>query len=669
MPTYFLLYTMRHLLFLVIALIGIFPSYARDIYNLNQEWRFFYASERSADEARVVNIPYTWSSHESCANYVKSIYAPNEWRTQRIFVKFYGVQRVADVFVNGRHVGEHRGGATAFTFEITQHLKYGDNNNILVAVNSAAQNDVLPTSMEHDVESGIYRGVELIVTPRSAISPLYYGSDGFFVSTTETSESAAKGDVKVYVSQLTPSDCELKLTVSDQKGVAIFSNTVAYKYAQGDYVSIPFELKRAKLWSPTSPELYNFTVELHSGESVDRVEVVSGFRTIEATTSGSIKINDTPIPVKGVTLYHDHPAVGTALTPKEYESDMALIREMGATAIHSAIYPHDQYLYDLCDRQGVVAWVEMPFYRSSFWGDISYFPSSRFRENGREQLREIIAQNYNHPSVIMWGLFSTLAPRGDDFVPYLTELNEIALKMDHTRPTVAMSDQNGDHNQVPDIIVWRQNIGWDRGSLGDIRAWSSLIHNSWSHMASAVSYGEQGNIMHQEGLSPLQQRRSNGEGWFAEARAREFHEEYAKVLDSDSLFWGVWINNMFDFKSQRNISGENTSGVMSFDRGVRKDIFYLYKSLWNKQERTLHIVNRRDNILSSPYVTIRAYASDRNQPLTVEVAGQSYDMREVAPSQFIADSVFVCERCDVVVRQGKLSDSVEFIYGSPLRAR
>ncbi len=662
---------MRHILFLLITLVGVFPISAREVYNLDREWRFFFASEQSADEARIVTIPHTWSGEQSIANYARSIYAPEAWSEKRVFVKFAGVQRVTDIFVNGKYVGEHRGGATAFTFEITDFLRFEANNNLMVVVNGAPQSDLLPTSVEHDIESGIYRNVELLVTPKCAISPLYYGSSGVFVSTSEATPSHVKGDVKVLISQRQTSDepCEVKLTIRDAKDVVVYRGDHTSNSTEGESVSIPFDIKKAKLWSPSSPDLYTFEVELLSENDSDKVSVRSGFRTIEATTQGYIKINDKPTNIKGVTLYHDHPAVGSALTPKEYDSDMAIIRDMGATAIRSAVYPHDQYLYNLCDKEGVMAWIELPLYRSPFLSDIAYFPTHRFRENGREQLREIIAQNYNHPSVIMWGLFSVLMPRGDDFVPYLNELNEIASTMDYTRPTVAMSNQNGDLNSVTDLIVWRQNIGWDRGALSDISAWSSLLHSKWGHMASAVSYGEAGSADHQEGMYPSKRRPSNSRVWATEARARSFHEGYAAVLDSDSLFWGVWINNMFDFKSSRTALGENTSGVVSFDREVRKDIFYLYKSLWRHDQKIVHIVNRRDNILSSPLVSITAYASDNESEPIVEVGDKSYPMRRTAPSQFVADSVEIMGRSRVVVRQGKASDAVDFIYGSPLRAR
>lgn len=660
------------LLFILLIFIGVSPLSARDTYNLNRGWQFYFASEQSADEARYINLPHSWSSDsEPQANYLKEIYAPEEWEHKRIFLKFGGVQRSAELFVNGRYAGGHRGGSTAFTIEVTRLLKIQSNNTIVVAVNNSPQSDILPTSTEHNIEGGIYRDVEILVTPRSAISPLYYGSDGVFVTTTEATDQLVRGDVRLLLSQIEADECDIELSISDMRGSEIFSTTTTYAPTPEveACVTVPFEIaKRAKLWSPDSPNLYNFKVTLRSASQSnieDIVTIRSGFRVVDASAKNSIKINGNPITIKGVALYHDHPSKGGVLTPKEYNQDMALVREMGATAIRSAVYPHDGYLYDLCDEQGVVSWIDFPLHRAPFLADIAYIPTERFHQNGYDQFREIIAQNYNHPSVIMWGLFSTLSLRGDDSLPYLNDIKDIAIEMDPTRPTVALSDQNGSHNSVPDLIVWRQNIGWDRGALNDINAWSTMLHSRWGYMASGVSYGESGNIEHQSKTDVKEIRRSGYGEWFPEGRQRDFHNAYYKALDRDTLFWGVWLNSMFDFKSSRLGSGKNYSGAVTFDREGRKDIFYLYKSLWNKNEKTLHIVNRRDNILSTPKTSIYVYASDDTAAVTLHVGETTYAMHKIAPSQFVAEGVAIDGHQEVIAKQshGKvvITDSVEFI--------
>lgn len=657
------------------------PAFARESYNLNRGWQFYLSTEQSADNAKYINLPHTWEpKDEVAANYLKEIYALEEWRGKRVFMRFGGVQRSAELFINGKYVGEHRGGATAFTFEITDFLTLQSNNTIIVAVNNAPQRDILPISTEHDIYGGIYRDVEIIVTPQSAISPLYYSSEGLFVTTHEASDQGVKGEVCVYVSQCQPQECVLEIAITDNSGAVVYSQEARYTPSQDGRCVVPFEIsKQVKLWSPSTPTLYSVSAKLRptdqsqeAGET-DEVTVKTGFRTVKVSDN-LVLINDKPIAIKGVALYHDHPLVGGALTAKEYNSDMDMVREMGATAIHSAVQPHDRYLYDMCDREGIVAWIDLPFHRAPFLSDIAYIPSPRFHDNGREQLREIIAQNYNHPSVIMWGLFSTLSLRGDDFSQFLGELQQIASEMDPKRLTVALSDQDGSLNSVTDLIVWRQNIGWDRGSLSDIDTWREMLHSQWGYMSSAVSYGEGGDIEHQSKKDVAMIRRNGYAEWYPEGRQRDFHEEYAKSLNDDSKFWGVWLNTMFDYKASRRDEAENFSGAVDFSRQTKKDIFYLYKALWNKDQKTLHIVNSRDNTLADTKATFKVYASDDSSAPTLHVGDKEYTMTKVAPSQFVSENIEVNGRSIVFATQGQgktllTSEKVEFIYGSPLETK
>ncbi len=653
--------TMRYIITIILSLLTLSSLHAREIYPLTDGWQFFYASQTSGDSATPINLPYTWSDgSESSANYTRSIYAPHSWQDKRIFIRFKGVQRLSNLFINGYYVGEHRGGATAFCFEITTQLKLGEYNRLLLSVNNAPQSDILPTSYEHDIDGGIYRDVELIVTPKRAISPVFWGSQGVFVKTTNLSDQRVDG---VITTHLLPSNTNeistLEAIITDTKGGIALRKTIDKIDPAKEVIEIPFSFKRPKLWSPQEPNLYNVEMILTTGDTSDRVKVTTGLRSITYSPNGSLFINGNAVKVKGVTLYHDSLDVSS-----DIEGDLNTIEELGATALRSAIYPHQQELYAECDRRGILTWVDFPFSRSPFLSDIAYYPTTRFRENGVNQLQEIIYQNYNHPSIVMWGLFSMLSQRGDDIIDFLLEIKGIAKNIDPSRPMVAISNQNGDHNKVSELIVWRQNIGWDRGSLSDIGVWSSLLHSKWGYMSSAVSYGEDGDIDHQTSIS--RPKKNWQKAWFPEAQQREMHEEYAKVLDSDSLFWGIWINNLFDFKSSRSTLGENVSGLITRDRKRRKDVFYLYRSLWNKDQQTLHIAGRKDNLLYTPNLKLTIYSSCDTLPIHVNVGDQSYTARKVAPSRYIADSIFIGGEQKVYVKQGDMRDSAKFIFGSPL---
>ncbi|MFI3248547.1 MAG: glycoside hydrolase family 2 TIM barrel-domain containing protein [Rikenellaceae bacterium] len=675
----------KTLLFTILSLfVALSTLSAREEYSLNSGWRIFSAVEGSGDAARSISLPYCWSQSLSTpvslttANYLRNIYAPQTWRMKRVFVKFSGVQSVADVFINGKHIGEHRGGGTAFVYEISQYLKYEDDNILTVRVSSAPQNDLLPTSVEHEIYGGIYRDVELIVTPRTAITPDFYGADGLFVTTQKADAGGVSGEVAVRFVSDGSVERRVELSIVDMDGVEAFNRVINKSKIDGTSpLIVPFSIKHAKLWSPTSPDLYRVKVSINSVDKSegqeDMVSVVTGFRTIEIAEEdgvpGAVRVNGVPTLMRGVTLYHDHPSNGGVISELAYEQDVDMVKELGANAIRSAIVPHDRYLYSLCDKQGLMVWVDTPLSRSPFFSDVAYFPTKRFEENGMQQLREIIYQNYNHPSIVMWGIFSMLNSRGDDFMSYIKELNNEAKSIDKNRPTVALSDQNGDMNTVTDLIVWRQNIGWDKGLFSDIGLWSSKLHSDWGNFRSGVMYGEEGTMAHQIDRSNLAECRTDSrKGWFPESRQSAMHETYTQVLGSDSLFWGMWLPAMFDFKSSRSELGERVNGLVSFDRVGRKDAFYLYRALWNSERPTLHIADRRARYEGGMTQTLRVYGSDTIAPIAY-IGADSLEMKNVAPAQYILEDIQVSGPTKVVVKQGELSDSVELIYGSPLRAR
>lgn len=644
---------------------------ARDVYPLNEGWRFFFKSENSSDNARHVTLPHTWNTDtggtgfflETTANYQNDFYAPQEWAAKRIFVKFYGVQSVADLFVNGSHVGEHRGGATAFTFEITDKIRIGADNALMVVVSNSSRPDVLPTSTDMNLYGGIYRETELIVTDRTAVSPLYLGTDGVLVKQASVTPGSAEGEATVHLTTTGGnSACQLTLEITAPDGRTVFSRTQRARL-DGKPVVVPFSIDKPALWSPASPALYRVTARTETDDARDSVTVRTGFRTIRTSPSEGIALNGERIPVRGVTLYHDNAVSGGALTAEDYDADLAQIRALGANAIRSAVTPHAQYLYDRCDEQGLLVWVDMPLHRAPFLGDVAYYATPQFEENGRQQLREIIAQNYNHPSVAMWGIYSLLWTRGDDVIPYLKTLDKAAHDMDPSRPTVACSDQNGDINFVTDLIVWQQSVGWEKGSTDDVKVWRDMLRKSWSHLSSGVCFGGSGFIGHKSYTAKAAPRAN----WMPMERQTRFHEEYMRNLQTDSLFWGVWINNMFDYGSVRRPYGINGAGLVTLNRRECKDAYYLYKALWNSREPTLYLTDKRRRLRDSERQAFKVYSS-LGAPLLV--AGRdTVKMTEYAACQYVSDTVALHGMVWVKVSAGPLRDSVELRVGNVLKPK
>ena len=643
---------------------------AREVFPLNEGWRFFFKSENSSDNARHVTLPHTWNTDtgacgyflETTANYQNDMYVPAEWASKRLFVKFYGVQNVADLFVNGYHVGAHRGGSTAFTFEITDKIRFGEDNALLVVVSNNSRDDVLPASTDMNLYGGIYREAELILTGKTAVSPHHLGSEGVLVRQNSVTSALVEGEAEIYLTSAGESTCMLTLDITAPDGRKVFTKRQKTRL-DGRPVVIPFSIADPQLWSPSSPALYRVTASIGEETVTDSVTVRTGFRNIQVTTAGGLTINGERIPVHGVTLYHDNAISGGAVLAQDYDADLQQIRDLGANALRSAVMPHAQYLYDRCDEQGLLVWVDSPLHRSSFLGDVAYFATPQFEQNGIQQLQEIIAQNYNHPSVVMWGIFSRLWMRGDDVTPYLRRLNDTAHEMDRSRPTVACSDQNGGINFITDLIVWRQDVGWRKGSTDDVAVWRNQLQKNWSNLRSGVCYGGSGFIGHKSYTAQAAPR-SN---WMPEERQTRFHEEYVKNLQNDSLFWGTWINNMFDYGSARRPYGINGEGLVTIDRRERKDAYYLYRALWNERKPTLHIVDKRRSLRDRNRQAFSVYSSV-GAP-TLFVGADTVAMTQYAACQYRSDSVEIQGIVQVKAVAGEQCDSVTLRVGNVLKPK
>ena len=284
-------------------------------------------------------------------------------------------------------------------------------------------------------------------------------------------------------------------------------------------------------------------------------------------------------------------------------------------------------------------------------------------ENGMQQLQEIIAPTINHPSVVMWGIFSQLWMRGDDVTPYLRRLNDTARTMDPSRPTVACSDQDGALNFITDLIVWKQSVGWRRGSTDDVIVWRDLLQKNWSYLKSGGCYGGQGFLEHKS-YTTQDEPRSN---WLPEEKQTRFHEEYARNLQNDSLFWGVWIESLFDYGSARRPYGVNGSGLVTLNRREYKDAFYLYRAMWNRQVPTLHIVDKRRKLRDGNKQVFRVYSS-LGMPL-LTAGTDTLVMNEYAPCQYRTDSVALRGVVEVKAAAGNLRDSVTILVGNVLKPK
>ena len=606
---------------------------------LNNDWNFRFSHQVQKGTEVRVDLPHTWNAQDALSgkidykrgigNYEKNLFIRPEWKGKRLFIRFEGVNNIADVFINRRHIGEHRGGYGAFIFEITGKVEYGKENSILVRVNNGEQLDIMPLVGDFNFYGGIYRDVHLLITDETCISPLDYASPGVRLIQDSVSHRYAKVRATVDLSNGSSGNQEVELNVRLLDGQRVVKEGTKNVNLSGNEVmqqELTFEIDQPHLWNGRQdPFLYQAEVTLfRNGQMVDRVTQPLGLRFYRIDPDKGFFLNGKHLPLQGVCRHQDRSEVGNALRPQHHEEDVALMLEMGVNAVRLAHYPQATYFYDLMDKNGIIVWAEIPFVGPGGYNDKGFVDLPAFRANGKEQLKELIRQHYNHPSICVWGLFNELTELGDNPVEYIKELNVLAHQEDTTRPTTSASNQMGDLNFITDAIAWNRYDGWYGGTPADLGKWLDRMHKDHPKICIAISeYGAGASIYHQQDSLVKTVPTS---WWHPENWQTYYHIENWKTISSRPYVWGSFVWNMFDFGAAHRTEGDrpgiNDKGLVTFDRKVRKDAFYFYKANWNREEPMLYLTGKRNTVRTQRLQTIIAFTNQAGAELFVN--GKSY---------------------------------------------
>ena len=607
----------------------------RTMINFNDDWTFRFSHNVTQKVGVRVNLPHTWNAQDALSgkpdykrgigNYEKSIFVPNEWKGKRIFIRFEGANTITNLLVNGKYVGEHRGGYTAFVFELTNTLKYGVNNTLWVRVNNAEQLEVMPLVGDFNFYGGIYRDVYLMLTDDICISPLDYASPGVYLKQEKVSATEALVQARILLSNQSVSkkNVILQLKVKQDNKTIIQENKVLVINPDNKDIDVTFPLnfKNPTLWNgESSPFMYQVEVSLViDNKETDKVVQPLGLRTYSVDATKGFVLNGKPYQLKGVCRHQDRAEIGNALTKSQHDEDMGLMLEMGVNAIRLPHYPHAPYFYDLLDQYGFVAWSEIPFVGPGGYTDQGFINQESFKANGREQLKEMIRQNYNHPSICFWGLFNELKEVGDSPFDYITELNKLAHTEDPTRITTSASNIEGNINKITDLIAWNRYDGWYEGMPDCLGTWLDKTHKENPGFKIGISeYGAGASIYQQQDSL---KKSSPTSPWHPENWQTYYHIENWKVLSQRPYLWGTFIWNMFDFGAAHRNEGDrpgiNDKGLVTFDRKNKKDAFYFYKANWNTKQPTLHICDTRNLRRTGSVVKVLVFSNSGNTELFV----------------------------------------------------
>lgn len=583
----------------------------RSIQILSSGWRFCKTDVLPAcfpEEWESVVLPHTWNAIDGqdggndywrgTACYALILPKPDG---ERSFLEFNGAAMTAEVYLNGQKLARHAGGYSTFRVELPCDLP--EENLLCVTVDNSANDRVYPQKADFTFYGGLYRDVKLITVPAAHFELVRDGMPGLRVT---PQVSLLEQKVTVTLEAWAEGGQSVQFTVADQRITVPLQNG----YAKGEII-----LPKAHLWQGVSdPYLYTAEAELLcDGAVTDEVSTRFGCRSYAFDAEKGFLLNGRSYPLRGVSRHQDRAGLGNALTIRQHVEDMELIREIGANTVRLAHYQHAQEFYDLCDAYGMIVWAEIPYITAHMPGG---------RENSLSQMRELVTQCYHHPSIICWGLSNEITAGSqvtEDLLENHRLLNDLCHQLDPTRPTVMahafMLEQESPVIQLADIGSYNLYFGWYLGELEQNDSFFDEYHKKYPQRIMGFSeYGADANPAYQ---SPKPER-----GDYSESYQCLYHEHILRCTQARPWLWSTYVWNMFDFaadgRDEGGLHGVNQKGLVTMDRSLRKDAFYLYKAAWNKQEPFVHLCGKRYRDRSEDVTEIKVFSNQKEITLFVD---------------------------------------------------
>ncbi len=652
----------------------------RTITELKDGWIFCRQAKNMKEalsaEGTAVTLPHTWNAadgqdggndyYRGTCWYRRTLEGPAHSDGARVYLEFDGAAMTAEVWMNGEKLARHEGGYSRFRVEITQQIKEGAND-LLVSVDNSDNDRVYPQKADFTFYGGLYRTVRLVTVPKEHFSMEYYGGNGIRVtpevtipdqdrrsaSAVITVEVWAEGGAKEAVITVEGDGAgaavadgeEAAIAVKDGAGkntaaaeeedaaagcgqAAVSAGTVAaacsdaasagkhtaaaVQIALADgYGKAVFTFPNVHLWDGVDdPYLYTARAALAGG---DAVETRFGCREFHVDPQEGFFLNRRSYPLRGVSRHQDRAGAGNALTPEMHREDMEFVKEIGANTLRLAHYQHAQEFYDLCDENGIVVWAEIPYITLHMQNG---------RENTLSQMRELVIQNYNHPSIVCWGLSNEITASGgvtEDLLENHRLLNDLCHRLDPTRFTtmadVFMLETDSPLLEIPDVNSYNLYFGWYLGELEQNDAFFDEYHRSYPDRCIGFSeYGADAN--------PQYQSAAPDKGDYTEGYQALYHEHILRMIESRPWIWATHVWNLFDFaadgRDEGGKNGQNQKGLVTMDRKLKKDAFYLYKAYWNKKEPFVHLCGSRYADRTEEVTEIRVYSNEPSVTLYVD---------------------------------------------------
>ncbi|PFO07838.1 beta-galactosidase [Bacillus sp. AFS076308] len=626
----------------------------RKVLNINSDWKFLRQDEENAsainfntENWQEVQVPHTWNAidgangfdyYKGACWYRKEFVLDALEQGNRVYIEFNGSNSITDVYVNGHHLGQHRGGYSIFRFDITNVVDFEKKNILSVKVDNTVVDDVYPQMADFTFYGGIYRDVNLVIANSIHFDLLDYGSKGVYVIQENVSNERAALTVKSKI--VNDLDVEKKVRVwadildANGKNVAYGAKDVFLAAGETTEVEIPVTIENPTLWNgKKNPYLYETKISLVSfNDILDEITIPFGVRYFHVDPENGFFLNGEPLRLNGVSRHQDRKDMGWAITKKEHLEDMELIKEVGATSIRLAHYQHDQFFYELCDQEGMVIWAEIPF--------ISVMSKHELEGiNAKQQMTELIRQNFNHPSIMFWGIQNEIQISGErpELRRLVNELNKLTKKEDPTRLTtmanVMFVPDKDEYNYVTDVVGYNKYYGWYQGKAEDFADWLDGFHQTNPRVSLGISeYGAEGILQYHTNHPQVKD--------YSEEYHALYHEKVWGIFSKRPYLWSTYVWNMFDFganiRDEGGVQGRNNKGLITYDRRIKKDAFYMYKANWS-DEKFVHITSKRYIERAVKQITIKVYSNC--EELTLYTNGKEIGTKTSDNRVFIFENV------------------------------
>ena len=579
----------------------------REIISLNENWTLSFPKGDHATEQ--VNLPHTWNAVDgndgngsylrTTGVYTRTFTAPKQPREGgRTYVEVLAAALNSTVKVNGQVATTHEGGFSIFRADVTDLCHEGENE-LTIEVSNEDTPSMYPSSADFTFYGGLYRGVNLISVPNAHFDLDYYGGPGMMVTPVPTEDGGANFTIKSFVTN-PADDLTVMYSIED-----CFGREVASAVRGSADTEVTIYVPDAQLWSMDEPNLYTVVATLQrNNEEVDEIAANVGVRSFKVTPDEGFSINGVPTPLRGVSRHQDRVFEGNALTAEEHYDDAMLIKELGANTIRLAHYQHSQDFYDACDEIGFAVWAEIPF--------ISVFKKGEgAHKHVMEEMKELIIQNYNHPSIMFWGISNEILIGGisQELVDTHHDLEKLCKELDPTRLTtiahVSTTPVNGPMHHITDLESYNHYFGWYGGQMEQNGPWLDQFHAEHPDICIGISeYGCEGIINWHSNTPQCKD--------YTEEYQALYHEHMAQVFEDRPWVWASHVWNMFDFgcaaRNEGGVSGRNNKGLITMDRKTKKDSYFVYQAYWT-QTPMVHIAGRRHAQRAGETTEIKVYSN------------------------------------------------------------